>query len=375
MPLHRLDISQLRNLSNVRFKPSPQVNLISGANGSGKTSILEAIHLLSLGRSFRSHKHKTYIQKETQECVVFGMIGQDANALSKASSPKPIGLKRQLDGTLDARIAGQKIQSLVELTQALPVQLINPDAFRLLEGSPKIRRQFIDWGVFHHVPEFINAWRGWQKALKQRNSLLRRGKISDSLLLAFDQELIRLGSEVNQYRHDYLDRLIPVFKQVLLSLNAGLEVNLQLYQGWDAQKSLAQALDASRQRDIDSGYSNTGPQRADLRVKTPNGDALDALSRGQQKLVVSALKIAQGKLLIEAGRSLVFLVDDLPAELDKAHRDKLCQLLEALESQIFITSVGPEIMDYSWSEMTDVRHFEMKAGELSHYPSDALQES
>ncbi|KZM40521.1 recombinase RecF [Marinomonas sp. SBI22] len=375
MPLHRLDISQLRNLSNVRLQPSPQVNLISGANGSGKTSVLEAIHLLSLGRSFRSHKHKTYIQKETSECVIFALLEQAETASGMRQSPQPIGLKRQLDGSLDARVSGQKIQSLVELTQALPVQLINPDAFRLLEGSPKIRRQFLDWGVFHHATGFINAWRGWQKALKQRNSLLRRGKISDSLLLAFDHELIRLGSEVNQYRHDYLDRLIPVFKQVLLSLNAELEVNLQLYQGWDAQKSLAQVLDASRTRDIESGYSNTGPQRADLRVKTPHGDALDALSRGQQKLVVSALKIAQGKLLIESGRSIVFLVDDLPAELDKEHRDKLCQLLEALDSQIFITSVGPEIMDYDWSETTDVRHFAMKAGELSHYPSDALQES
>lgn len=375
MPLHRLDISQLRNLSNVRFQPSPQVNLISGANGSGKTSVLEAIHLLSLGRSFRSHKHKTYIQKETSECVIFALLEQAETASGMRQSPQQVGLKRQLDGSLEARVSGQKIQSLVELTQALPVQLINPDAFRLLEGSPKIRRQFLDWGVFHHATGFINAWRGWQKALKQRNSLLRRGKISDSLLLAFDHELIRLGSEVNQYRHDYLDRLIPVFKQVLLSLNAELEVNLQLYQGWDAQKSLAQALDASRPRDIESGYSNTGPQRADLRVKTPHGDALDALSRGQQKLVVSALKIAQGKLLIESGRSIVFLVDDLPAELDKEHRDKLCQLLEALDSQIFITSVGPEIMDYDWSETTDVRHFAMKAGELSHYPSDALQES
>ena len=375
MPLQRLDISQLRNLSKVQFKPSPHVNLISGANGSGKTSILEAIHLLSLGRSFRSHKHKTYIQKETSECVIFALIEPVQTTGLGLSSPQPIGLKRQLDGVLDARLSGQKIQSLVELTQALPVQLINPDAFRLLEGTPKIRRQFLDWGVFHHSPGFINAWRGWQKALKQRNSLLRRGKISDNLLLAFDQELIRLGSEVNQYRHDYLESLIPVFKQVLSSLNATLEVSLQLFQGWDAQKTLAQSLDASRSRDIESGYSNTGPQRADLRVKTPTGDALDALSRGQQKLVVSALKIAQGKLLIESGRSLVFLVDDLPAELDKEHRDKLCQLLEALNSQIFITSVGPELMDYSWSETIDVRHFEMKAGELSHYPSDVLQES
>ena len=360
MPLRRLDIRNVRNLSNIRIEPSPQVNLISGVNGSGKTSILEAIHLLSVGRSFRSHKHKTYIQNETQECVVFAQVENTQNNVLS------IGLKRLRDGELDARIQGSKIQSLVELTEVFPVQLINPDAFRLLEGSPKIRRQFIDWGAFHDSPDFINAWRGWHKALKQRNTLLRRGKISADLLAAFDQELIRLGSIVNQCRHDYLARLLPVFKSVLANLNNGLDVTLQLYQGWDSQKSFAEAVIASQARDIESGYSHTGPQRADLKVKTTMGDALDTLSRGQQKLVVSALKIAQGQLLVESGRSLLFLVDDLPAELDKEHRAKLCQLLEALNSQIFITSVGSEMMDYNWSETTDVRHFEMINGELSN---------
>ena len=359
MPIVRLDISKVRNLSRVTMAPSPQVNLICGVNGSGKTSVLEAIHLLSFGRSFRSHKHKTYIQHEQADCVVFAQLGTDADDLV------PVGIQRLRDGAVQVHIQGQRVQSVVELAERLPVQLINPDAFRLLEGTPKIRRQFIDWGVFHSQSGFINAWRGWQKALKQRNSLLRRGKISASLLAAFDHELIRLGEAVNQYRHAYVGQLMPVFTQVLTELSDLIDVRLSFYQGWDAQKSLADAIEASRPRDIELGYGQTGPQRADLRVKTASGDALDTLSRGQQKLVVSALKIAQGKLLIEMGRPLVFLVDDLPAELDSRHRQKLCQLLEALNSQIFITSVEPEIMDYVWSDTTDVRHFEMKDGELS----------
>lgn len=369
MPLRRLDIVNVRNLSKVRMEPSSQVNLISGINGSGKTSILEAIHLLSVGRSFRSHKHKTYIQNETDECVVFAQVENGPGHVLS------IGLKRLRDGELDARIQGQKIQSLVELTEVFPVQLINPDSFRLLEGSPTVRRQFLDWGVFHHNASFINAWRGWHKALKQRNTLLRRGNISVNLLAAFDQELIRLGSIVTQCRHEYLEQLLPVFKSVLASLNDQLQVSLQLFQGWDSQKSYGQAIENSQLRDIESGYSHIGPQRADIRVKTPIGDALDTLSRGQQKLVVSALKVAQGKLLVESGRSLLFLVDDLPAELDKEHRAKLCQMLEALKSQIFITSVSSEMMDYSWSDTTDVRHFEMKDGELSHNSSTDFQES
>lgn len=358
MPLARLDISRLRNLTHVRFEPSSQVNIITGENGSGKTSILEAIYLLSFGRSFRSHKHKTYIQYEQPECVVFAQLDQGAQHL-------PVGIKRGRDGQVEVRIQGRAAQSAVELAECLPVQLINPDAFRLLEGSPKIRRQFIDWGVFHYDGQFINAWRGWQKALKQRNSVLRRGKISANLLAAFDHELIRLGEQVNLTRKAYVSALTPHFDSVIQKLAPGLNVQLTFFQGWDAQRSLAEAVEHSYQRDIDVGYTNTGPQRADLRVKTPSGDALDTLSRGQQKLVVSALKIAQGQLLIEHGKPLVFLVDDLPAELDANHRRKLCQLLESLDSQIFITSVGPDSMDFTWSDQIDVRHFSMRDGELS----------
>lgn len=359
MPIVRLDIVNVRNLTSVKIAPSPQVNLLTGVNGSGKTSVLEAIYLLSFGRSFRSHKHKTYIQHEHNECVIYAQLA------SESESVIPVGLKRQKDGRIDVRIQGQAVQSVVELAERLPVQLINPDAFRLLEGSPKERRQFIDWGAFHFHSNFINVWRSWQKALKQRNSLLRRGKMSEDVLAAFDHELIRLAEQLNAYRNDYVERLTPIFEQVLAELSDLIQVKLVFFQGWDSHKTLSEAYTACRQRDIEVGYSQTGPQRADLRVKTETGDALDTLSRGQQKLVVSALKIAQGKLLIEMGKPLVFLVDDLPAELDSQHRQKLCQLLEALQSQIFITSVESDMMDYNWSDATDVRCFVLKNGELS----------
>ena len=102
MPLVRLDISHVRNLSSVRFEPSPQVNVIIGENGSGKTSVLEAIHLLSFGRSFRSHKHKTYIQHENEACIVFAQLHQTQG------SPIRVGLQRYRDGQIDVRIQGQR---------------------------------------------------------------------------------------------------------------------------------------------------------------------------------------------------------------------------------------------------------------------------
>ncbi|TDO97417.1 DNA replication/repair protein RecF [Marinomonas balearica] len=363
MPLARLDIAKLRNLTKIQFEPSNQVNVIIGENGSGKTSVLEAIHLLSYGRSFRSHKHKTYIQHEQDECIVFAQLEANSRVL-------PIGLRRARDGAIEVRIQGEKIHSIVELAERLPVQLINPDAFRLLEGSPKVRRQFIDWGAFHFDAQFMSAWRDWQKALKQRNSLLKRGKISPNLLAAFDQELIRLGEIVNGVRQAYVEHLIPYFQTVLNALSDELDVTLNFTQGWDSQKTLTESLASGMGRDIELGYTHSGPQRADLRVKTKTGDALDTLSRGQQKLVVSALKIAQGQVLTGMGRSLVFLVDDLPAELDANHRQKLCRLLESLNSQIFITSVGSDSLDFVWSDATDVRHFAMRNGELQRVAGD-----
>ncbi len=369
MPLVRLEISRVRNLSNVCFEPSSQVNIIVGENGSGKTSVLEAIHLLSFGRSFRSHKHKTYIQHEQDHCIVFAQLHNDHDWLM------PIGLRRYRDGQIDVRIQGERTHSVVELAERLPVQLINPDALRLLEGSPSVRRQFVDWGVFHFYTGFILTWRGWQKALKQRNILLRRGKIFPSLLAAFDQELIRLGEQVNVFRKTYIECLTPHFLQVLSILNARLDVSLQFFQGWDSQKTLQMAVESGRERDMELGYTHTGPQRADLLVKSAGGDVLDTLSRGHQKLVVFALKIAQGQLLIEMGHQLVFLVDDLPAELDTNHRQRLCCLLESLNSQIFITSVGSDTTDFTWNDRTDVRYFSMNNGALSSLIKKGFQES
>lgn len=360
MPLKRLSVTGVRNLQPVTIQPSPRINLIYGANGSGKTSLLEAIHLLGLARSFRSTRLQPVIQHGEQACTVFGEVSQ-RSGLSTA-----IGITRSKQADYQVRIDGENVRSIAQLAETLPLQLINPDSFRLLEGAPKQRRQYLDWGVFHVEHQFLPMWQRLQKSLKQRNSLLRRGRIQRSMLVPWEAELITSGERIDEFRQAYLQRLKPVFEDILARLVPLEDLTLSYFRGWDKTKSLAQVLDEQFERDSQLGYTQAGAQRADLRLRCNNMNAVDILSRGQQKLVVCALKIAQGYLLKEHGaqQDCIFLVDDLPSELDMLHRKALCSLLEDLDCQVFVSSVDIESMRDCWKNDTPLSMFHVEHGQI-----------
>lgn len=361
MSLSRIAVTGVRNLHPVTLIPSPRINILYGENGSGKTSLLEAIHLLGLGRSFRSLRLAPVITHQLDGCTVFGEV------LRADGRRSAVGVARERQGgEARIRIDGENVRSAAELAAALPLQLINPDSFRLLEGAPKLRRQFLDWGVFHVEPRFIGAWQRLQQALRQRNSWLRHGTLDPALRAAWDRELVAAAEEIDQYRRSYIQALKPVFQAVLDKLIALDDLQLSYYRGWDRERPLADVLDASIERDRQLGHTQAGPQRADLRLRLAGHNAVEILSRGQQKLVVAALRIAQGRLLSEAKRSqCIYLVDDLPSELDEQHRQALCQLLEQLECQVFITCVDSEVLQAVWREQTPVSMFHVEHGAIT----------
>ena len=368
MTLIRFNADRLRNLQAVALQPSPRVNLLHGANGSGKTSLLEAIHLLGLARSFRSTKLAPVIQHEQASCTVFGQVrlpgGQDCN----------LGIQRERGGDYQIRINGENARSAAQLAEVLPLQLINPDGLRLLEGSPKIRRQFLDWGVFHEEQRFLPLWQRLQKALRQRNHWLRRGKIDPAAQAAWDQELALASGEIDGFRQAYIQRLKPEFTAVLAELIQLDGLTLSYYRGWDRERDLREVLADSLPRDLQLGHTQAGPQRADLRIRIGNHNAADILSRGQQKLVVCALRIAQGRLVNQVKRGqCVYLIDDLPSELDEGHRLALCRLLEALECQVFITCVERETLQAAWRPETEVSVFHVEHGHIKQTHTSGSQ--
>ena len=371
--IQQLTISDVRNLTSASFHPSSLINVLYGLNGSGKTSVLEAIHLLGLARSFRSTRLRPVINRDSDKCTVFGRVQTDDLGVV------PVGVARDVkDETFQIRVGGENLRSTSELAKLLPLQVINPDTFRLLDGSPKLRRHFIDWGVFHvKHRDFIPLWKRMQKALKQRNSLLRHGRINSSELPAWDLEFVKAAEAVDKLRQEYLERLIPVFRDVLSQLTDLAEISISYYRGWDKERPLIDVLQDGVQRDVQTGYTHSGPQRADLRVKLGKVNAVDILSRGQLKLVVCALKLAQGFLYSEiTGKNCIFLVDDLPSELDSPHRRALCRLFQEMGCQTFITCVEHTALENCWLPEAEVKVFHVKQGqiELDDKPEEEIRQ-
>jgi DNA replication and repair protein RecF len=335
MILSRLDILQVRNLQDVRVVCHPEANVIYGANGSGKTSLLEAIYLLGRGRSFKHRDLRLVISEGATELVVSARVER-----SPPKSGYQLGVKRTVAGKFEARLDGAALQSSAQLVEALPLQMIDAHSFTLLEGGPLQRRQFLDWGVFHVEHGYSGLWKRFQKALKQRNQLLRHGRMDQDSLSAWTAELTPLSDEITGYRRDYLAELSRHALEAAEGFGGLGKVQLDYYQGWRDDCSLVEALEASRVRDIATGTTNVGAHKADIIIKVDGVPAAERLSRGQVKLLVYALKLAQAAHFREkTARGCVFLLDDLPAELDYQHRGQVVSCLNSLECQYFMTGV------------------------------------
>jgi DNA replication and repair protein RecF len=362
MALLRLDIEGVRNLQQVTLRDLGRVNIIQGSNGSGKTSLLEAIYLLGVGQSFRTAHIKSCINHQKDSFAVYGEVA------SAAGARRRVGVSRDRSGETVAKIDGQKIRSRSALASTLPLQVMHAASFDILCGGPGVRRQFLDWGVFHVEPPFFRCWQRFQRAIKQRNTLLRHGNIDPFDLAPWDRELAENGTAIHESRVRYLDNLRPVFNAVLGRIAPELgSVELKYRAGWDTQHGLLAALELNRQTDVQQGYTRAGPQRADVRVLCEDGVAAEVLSRGQQKMVVCALKLAQGCTLAQAGAGeCTYLVDDLSAELDYVHYRRVALELAEMQAQVFVTCVNESDVRAVWPEewMANVRTFHVERGQI-----------
>lgn len=215
-------------------------------------------------------------------------------------------------------------------------------------------------------PSFISCWKRFQRALKQRNSLLRRGRIDPLEVQLWEKELAITGEQITSYRQAYLEQLKPLFTQLLEQFLSNQNVSFSFQRGWDKNLSLETSLYNAREKDSEQGFTQTGPQRADLRVTVNGYPAMDVLSRGQQKLIVSALKLAQGALLSKIrNKQCVYLIDDLPAELDKQHRKIFCEVLEQQSGQVFITGVDAAALADGWKRPESISWFHVEHGQIS----------
>ncbi|RPE80120.1 DNA replication/repair protein RecF [Vulcaniibacterium tengchongense] len=347
MHVTRLELRGLRRFAALRLAPAPGLNLITGDNGAGKTSVLEALHLMAYGRSFRGRVRDGLIRSgdpalevfvEWRERAAAAAVPEIADADGSPLRTRRAGL-RHTGQAWTGRLDGSDVASLGELCAALAVITFEPGSHALITGGGEARRRYLDWGLFHVEHGFLPLWRRYVRALKQRNALLK-ARARDAQLDAWDRELAEAGEPLSRWRERYLDELQPRFAAVLAQLAPALgAAELEYLPGWRRDEwPLGDALLLARERDLAAGYTSVGPHRADWRIRFAALPGREALSRGQAKLTALAALLTQAEHHAAVrGEWPVVALDDLASELDRHHQGRVLQRLRGCQAQVFIT--------------------------------------
>ena len=345
-----LKINQFRNLKEVIISPTSKFNFFFGPNGTGKTSLLESIYFLGVGRSFRTHIDQRLIQHTTDHFSIFVTIKEKKQFV-------PLGVERYQSGDRRLKLDGEAVSNWTLLAKQLPLCLLSAMSHRFLLDGPKVRRQFLDWLLFHVKPSFFPTWRRIQRSLKQRNAALKSHLPLDEII-HWDQMLAESAEHIHTLRQDIISEFNVIFRQVLEHFLPNHIILPHYYRGWPEKQSLLEQLQSNLKQDLQRGYTRIGPQRADFRLLIHKFPAQDILSQGQQKLVTYALHLAQGLFLkSKIQTSPIYLIDDLAAELDVEKRRRVIDLLTQLQSQVFITGTGSQEIEIpSNSAMFCVKH-------------------
>jgi len=358
--LRTLQITNLRNIASANIDCSSQFNLFFGDNAAGKTSVLEAIYYLGTGKSFRTHHHDRVVHHAENQLTLFANLCAENSII-------PIGLQRSRDGSLQIHINGEAARSVADISQQLPIQFIGSDSHRILNDGPKCRRAFLDWGLFHTNPLFYSQWKTFQRLLVHRNSALKARAPRDELLI-WNNQFAEVGEALNLLRNLYVNDFTPYFNEIISVLLPDLTISIEYFQGWDVDCALESCLTRNVSRETSVGHSLYGPHRADLSLTVDGFPAQDGLSQGQQKLVSYALRLAQGlHLQTTVAKTPVYLIDDLPSELDPQKRTLVTEILAGLRAQVFITGIEAcdleEILDLNEGN----RMFHVKHGMITHH--------
>ncbi len=348
MHVERLALVNLRCFERVSIEPHPGLNVLLGENGSGKTSVLEALYLLSYGRSFRAGGSGAVVQRGAEAATIHAVV-RDGNGTHR------LGLTRgQRDWV--ARVDGQPVGTLGALVRLCPAVCVEPGSQLLVVGPAEHRRRFMDWGVFHVEQQFLEAWQHYRRALQQRNALLRT-MVAGRQAEIWEQRMAEAAERIDGLRQAYLTRWFACLKQQLAQWLPELgEPRWHYHRGWSATEPLDRVLATTRERDQVIGHTRAGAHRADWTLAFAEAPERHQLSRGQTKLLAIACVLAQFEIFRAGhGEAPILLMDDLASELDQSHTNRALRYVRSLDAQVWIT--GTQLpADISSMQVFHVEH-------------------
>lgn len=359
MFIRKVKLTNFRNFISTSIMVGKGVNFFYGENGSGKTSILEAINYISQARSFRANKNSTIINHEAKEFVLFSELFKESKDFVSR-----LGIVRNYLGDIKVNFNGVPLNRVADLANNVCIQAIVPNGLSLLEAGPAIRRSFIDWGCFYHFNDFSEISSDFRKIIRQRNILLAN-KSSKDYLEYWNNCFAEISQRVTEKRVEYLTIFNNYANDITSRFLPNIKISLELVPGHKLGISdFLSQLSSHSGREYAMGYSLFGPQKADLCIKVNNKPSLDILSRGQQKLLVIALKFAQGIVYQNLmNTNCVYIIDDIASELDTNSLYKVYELVDELSdnNQFFITS-----LDKDHQKFTSKFHNEVKMFHVEH---------
>ena len=361
MLVKSVNLLGFRNIKSASLETDKQVNVFYGKNGSGKTSVLEALFYLSRAKSFRTSKKLNLLNSDSEQLAVSASIEQSSNG-------HRLGIGLQANGQARMKLDGEVIHKLSEASVLFPTQIITPESFDVFFSSPKARRSFFDFGLFHVEPEYKTHWGAYAKLLKQTNALLRRVAPDRRELAYWYKGLVEAAAKIEGFREMFFEKHFSKAIEKLAEKLADNEA-VDLIKNFELRykkKHLASAtpepsldghgfekqVQQQIEKDIKYKQVGFGPNRADIVFLKDKEDIGNKLSRGQSKMLFYLLEIAMVTIIRETtGKNLLLLVDDLPSEVDEHTRSTMLAMLIESKAQVFVTGIENkitrEIMNYT----------------------------
>lgn len=364
MILNKLSILNYKNIASAELDFVPKLNCLVGMNGEGKTNVLDAIHFLSLAKSATTAQDSQAI-----------MHGQELMALEgiyehEDGTPEDIhcGLRRGQKKVL--RRGKKAYRRLAEHIGLIPVVMVSPADQWLIAGGSEERRRFMDVVISQYNPVYLDTLLRYNKALQQRNALLKQEEEPDGELLGLlEEDMACTGTYIYAERQAYVEHFTPIFQSFHSLISQDREQVSLIYQSHGARGDLLDIIRRDRAKDRAVGYSLHGTHKDDLEMTLGGFPIKREGSQGQNKTYLTALKLAQFDFLRQTGSHTtpLLLLDDI---FDKLDADRVQQIISLVSGdrfgQIFITDTNREHLDHMLaSTHSDYRLFQVKGGEIN----------